>query len=82
MLRNPIYTCQTLAKGKVSAAHKGMIHATKIIASTITPLIEDPSKLNKLKMLFMLLYPNTHMFLLFLKRFYHQHLIKIFNFLK
>ncbi len=38
----PFHTWQTVAQGKAPAAHKGMIHAAKIMAATARRLIEDP----------------------------------------
>jgi len=36
------HTWQAVAQGKSSIAHKGMIHATKVMASSAKALIEDP----------------------------------------
>ena len=40
----PFHTWQTVAQGKAPAAHKGMVHAAKIMASTACALINDPKK--------------------------------------
>ena len=45
----PFHTWQTVAQGKAPAAHKGMVHAAKIMASTACILISDPKKLNEAK---------------------------------
>ena len=45
----PFHTWQTVAQGKAPAAHKGMVHAAKIMASTAIALIKDPSKLKEAK---------------------------------
>ena len=45
----PFHTWQTVAQGKSPAAHKGMIHAAKIMASTASSLIKDPEKLKQAK---------------------------------
>ena len=45
----PFHTWQTVAQGKAPAAHKGMVHAAKIMASTACALINDPKKLNDAK---------------------------------
>ena len=45
----PFHTWQTVAQGKAPAAHKGMVHAAKIMASTASALIKDPSKLKEAK---------------------------------
>ncbi len=37
----PFHTWQTVAQGKTPAAHKGMIHAAKIMAATARDLLED-----------------------------------------
>ncbi len=39
------HTWQTVAQGKSPAAHKGMIHAAKIMASTASNLIKNPDKI-------------------------------------
>jgi aminobenzoyl-glutamate utilization protein B len=41
----PGHSWQLVAQGKLSAAHKGMIHAAKIMAETAVKLIEDPELL-------------------------------------
>jgi aminobenzoyl-glutamate utilization protein B len=48
----PFHTWQTVAQGKAPAAHKGMIHAAKIMASTASALIKDPRKLKEAKDLY------------------------------
>ena len=45
----PFHTWQTVAQGKSSAAHKGMIHAAKIMASTASTLIKNPQKIDEAK---------------------------------
>ena len=45
----PFHTWQTVAQGKSSAAHKGMIHAAKIMASTASILIKNPEKIDEAK---------------------------------
>ncbi len=39
----PFHTWQVVAQGKAAAAHKGMIHAAKVMAATAKRLIEDPT---------------------------------------
>jgi len=41
----PFHTWQTVAQGKAPAAHKGMVHAAKIMAATARRLIEDPAQI-------------------------------------
>ena len=41
----PFHTWQTVAQGKAPAAHKGMIHAAKVMAATATHLINAPKTL-------------------------------------
>ena len=48
----PFHTWQTVAQGKSAAAHKGMIHAAKIMASTASTLINNPNKINEAKKVF------------------------------
>ncbi len=43
------HTWQTVAQGKSAAAHKGMIHAAKIMASTASNLINNPDKIVEAK---------------------------------
>lgn len=38
----PFHTWQTVAQGKTPAAHKGMVYAAKVMATTAKRLIEDP----------------------------------------
>jgi aminobenzoyl-glutamate utilization protein B len=38
----PFHTWQTVAQGKMPAAHKGMVHAAKAMAATVRRLIERP----------------------------------------
>jgi aminobenzoyl-glutamate utilization protein B len=38
----PFHTWQTVAQGKVPAAHKGMVHAAKVMAATAVALIKSP----------------------------------------
>ncbi len=48
----PFHTWQTVAQGKAAAAHKGMVHAAKVMASTACAIINDPKKLNEVKKAF------------------------------
>ncbi len=41
----PFHTWQTVAQGKMPAAHKGMAHAAKVMAATATALIQAPDVL-------------------------------------
>jgi aminobenzoyl-glutamate utilization protein B len=41
----PFHTWQVTAQGKSAMAHKGMIHAAKVMAATARLLIEDPATL-------------------------------------
>jgi len=41
----PFHTWQTTAQGKAPAAHKGMVHAAKVMASTAIALIQSPEVL-------------------------------------
>ena len=41
----PFHTWQTVAQGKAPAAHKGMVHAAKVMAATATHLINSPETL-------------------------------------
>ena len=41
----PFHTWQTVAQGKAPAAHKGMVHAAKVMAATATHLINSPGTL-------------------------------------
>ena len=43
----PFHTWQTVAQGKSAVAHKGMIHAAKIMASTASYLIKNPTKIKE-----------------------------------
>ena len=45
----PFHTWQTVAQGKSAVAHKGMVHAAKIMASTASTLIKKPEKINEAK---------------------------------
>ena len=45
----PFHTWQTVAQGKTSIAHKGMVHAAKVMASTAINLLNNPKKLEKAK---------------------------------
>ncbi|MEO1550245.1 MAG: M20 family metallopeptidase [Pseudomonadota bacterium] len=45
----PFHTWQTVAQGKVPAAHKGMVYAAKVMAATARRLIEDPALLAQAK---------------------------------
>ncbi len=48
----PFHTWQTVAQGKSTVAHKGMVHAAKIMASTAITLIKNPKKLRDAKTAF------------------------------
>ncbi len=41
----PFHTWQTTAQGKAPAAHKGMVHAAKVMASTAVALMQSPEAL-------------------------------------
>jgi len=41
----PFHTWQTVAQGKAPVAHKGMVHAAKVMAATATHLIKSPETL-------------------------------------
>ena len=41
----PFHTWQTVAQGKAPVAHKGMVHAAKVMAATATHLINSPETL-------------------------------------
>jgi aminobenzoyl-glutamate utilization protein B len=41
----PFHTWQTVAQGKAPAAHKGMVHAAKVMAATATHLINSSETL-------------------------------------
>lgn len=43
----PFHAWQTVAQGKAPAAHKGMIHAAKVMAATARRLVEDPELLSR-----------------------------------
>ena len=45
----PFHTWQTVAQGKTPAAHKGMIHAAKIMAATACRLVENPELVEQAK---------------------------------
>ncbi|BBU54934.1 peptidase M20 [Mameliella alba] len=45
----PFHTWQTVAQGKTPAAHKGMIHAAKIMAATACRLVENPDLVEQAK---------------------------------
>ena len=45
----PFHTWQTVSQGKSTVAHKGMIHAAKIMASTASNLIKNPEKIIEAK---------------------------------
>jgi aminobenzoyl-glutamate utilization protein B len=40
-LGTPAHSWQLVAQGKLPAAHKGMIHAAKIMGSTVASLLTD-----------------------------------------
>ena len=43
------HTWQTVTQGKMPAAHKGLVHAAKIMASTAIHLLKNPEKINQAK---------------------------------
>lgn len=45
----PFHTWQVVAHGKTPVAHKGMIHAAKVMAATACAVIEDPELLAQAK---------------------------------
>ena len=45
----PFHTWQTVSQGKLPAAHKGMVHAAKLMASTGIHLLKYPEKLKEVK---------------------------------
>lgn len=45
----PLHTWQMVAHGKTSVAHKGMVHAAKVMAATARRVIEDPVLMAKAK---------------------------------
>ena len=46
-LGTPVHSWQLVAQGKMAAAHKGMIHAAKIMGSTAASLFADDGLLAK-----------------------------------
>ncbi len=46
----PFHTWQTVAQGKAPAAHKGMVHAAKVMAATASALIQSPETLRAARM--------------------------------
>ena len=46
----PFHTWQTVAQGKAPAAHKGMVHAAKVMAATASALIQSPETLKAARM--------------------------------
>lgn len=48
-LGTPFHTWQVVAHGKTALAHKGMIHAAKVMAGTARMLIENPDLLARAK---------------------------------
>ncbi|MDA3888735.1 MAG: amidohydrolase [Allgaiera sp.] len=48
-LGTPLHTWQMTAQGKRPAAHKGLIHAAKVMAATARDLIENPDRLRAAK---------------------------------
>lgn len=46
----PGHSWQLVAQGKLPAAHKGMIHAAKVMASTAVDLLTDPTQIYKAKL--------------------------------
>ncbi|MCM3702398.1 amidohydrolase [Paenibacillus macerans] len=45
----PFHSWQMVAQGKTAAAHKGMLHAAKVLAATAAELLKDPSVLEEAK---------------------------------
>lgn len=45
----PFHTWQVVAQGKAPAAHKGMVHAAKVMAATAKRVIEDPALISEAK---------------------------------
>jgi len=45
----PFHTWQTVAQGKAPAAHKGMVHAAKVMAATASALMQSPDILKAAK---------------------------------
>lgn len=45
----PGHSWQLVAQGQSGIAHKGMIHAAKVMAATVRDLFEDPSKIDQAK---------------------------------
>ena len=45
----PFHTWQLVAQGKTKAAHKGMVHAAKIMALTAIELFKNPALINSAK---------------------------------
>lgn len=45
----PFHSWQMVAQGKAAAAHKGMLHAAKVLAATAAELLKDPSVLEEAK---------------------------------
>lgn len=48
----PFHTWQLVAQGKLPAAHKGMLHAAEVLASTALELFDDPTLLEQAKVEF------------------------------
>ena len=46
----PFHSWQTVAQGKAPAAHKGMVHAAKVMAATASALIQSPETLKAARM--------------------------------
>ncbi len=63
----PFHTWQTVAQGKSPAAHKGMIHAAKIMASTASTLIKNPKEIDKAKKNLMIKYQEILIFVQYLR---------------
>jgi aminobenzoyl-glutamate utilization protein B len=45
----PFHSWQMVAQGKLPAAHKGMVHAAKLIAATAIDLLREPALLDEAK---------------------------------
>ena len=45
----PFHTWQLVAQGKTKAAHKGMVHAAKIMALTAIELFKNPALIHRAK---------------------------------
>lgn len=46
----PLHTWQVVSTGKTSIAHKGMLHAGKVMAATAIAVLQNPEVLEKAKL--------------------------------